>query len=570
MQVRRRPALVVLALALVALVALLPAQALGAPLSVQALTSKLRGQKVYVQPSVKPRPNVSSLRQLVNGEQTKDQYKGWKFVVLSEPAKGTASAQKTAEAVVQEFGKTPVTVVVVVKKLGAASSQYDAQQVAAAVKATNDSAAAGDPVALMNQFASQLSTTAEPPATTGEQAAGTGTQGGGGGESQQGGSSEGGGDDGRPIWQYLLAVAAIVALAVVLLAALRSRSRDRRKRRRGGSIGTARDFHLERLERLARRHSELVRPLAERGVDDPDLQQHYETAGGKLVALRRSIPQLASPRELRTAASELDEIEWHVESAESLIAGRTPPDRPLRDRPALCFFTHLHGLATEDIDLVRPDGTITAVRVCPANARALERGEVPAVSSVHVGGREIPWPAAPTWYGAPGWTLDDLPGTEYQGREIWGRDVPRREVPLLTPEEEAAAVAAGVVPEEAALQELGDDAVPDSMLAPGGPELDPDDLAAIGGAEAEARAAADDVPVDDDAVPADELDDSLVDDVWGPPADESPSPDAAEPAPEPEPEAEPEPAPAPEPAAGARAGRPSRRPRHLRPTTRTG
>ena len=42
MQVRRRPALVVLTLALVALVALLPAQALGAPLSVQALTSKLR------------------------------------------------------------------------------------------------------------------------------------------------------------------------------------------------------------------------------------------------------------------------------------------------------------------------------------------------------------------------------------------------------------------------------------------------------------------------------------------------------------------------------------------------
>jgi hypothetical protein len=61
MEVRRRTALVVVALALAAVGVVLAAPALGAPLSVQALTSKLRGQKVYVQPAVKPRPNVSSL-----------------------------------------------------------------------------------------------------------------------------------------------------------------------------------------------------------------------------------------------------------------------------------------------------------------------------------------------------------------------------------------------------------------------------------------------------------------------------------------------------------------------------
>ena len=160
---------------------------------------------------------------------------------------------------------------------------------------------------------------------------------------------------------------------------------------------------------------------------------------------------------------------------------------------------------------------------------------------MHVGGREIPWPAAPTWYGAPGWTLDDLPGTEYQGREIWGRDVPRRDVPLLTPEEEAAAVAAGVVPEEAALQELGDDAVPSSMLAPGGPALDPEDLAAIGGDEAD-RPVPEELPIDD-GVPADELGEPAAEDAWPAPQDDA---ESAAPA---EPEAEPEP----EPAAGARA-----------------
>jgi hypothetical protein len=38
----------------------------------------------------------------------------------------------------------------------------------------------------------------------------------------------------------------------------------------------------------------------------------------------------------------------------------------------------------------------------------------------------LPWPAAPTWYGAAGWTPADLPGLEVDGREIWGRDVPQR------------------------------------------------------------------------------------------------------------------------------------------------
>jgi len=497
-------------LAVVAALALLllatAGTAAAAPLSVKAVTSTLRGQRVFVQPAVTPKPDVAALRTLARQPENR----GWRFVILDVPLRGTSTAQQSAAAIVEEFGTVKVTIVVVVKKLGAASSQYPADRVAAAVTTANQAGAGTDPVALSQAFASALVQPGEPPAGSGA-GAGTDAEGGTGAQGGAEGAADEG-DDGRPWWQWALAGLVVLAAVLFVLTRLRSRSRDRRKRRRGGSIGTSRDFHLDRLERLARRHAELVRPIAERGgIEDPELQQHYETAGGKLVALRRSIPQLASPRELRTAASELDEIEWHVESAESLVAGRPTPPKPLRDRPALCFFTHEHGLATEEIDLVRPDGTITAVRVCPANARALERGEMPAVSAVHVGGREIPWPAAPTWYGAPGWTLDDLPGTEYQGREIWGRDMPRREEPLPDgegePEAEAAAedvedegLPPGVrVPDEDLPAPARDDA---DAVALGPGLLDPDDLAAIEGQERAADDAAGEPPPVDDEAPA--------------------------------------------------------------------
>ena len=39
----------------------------------------------------------------------------------------------------------------------------------------------------------------------------------------------------------------------------------------------------------------------------------------------------------------------------------------------------------------------------------------------------VPWPTAPSWYGAYGWNSDDLPGLEYAEQQIWGIDGPERE-----------------------------------------------------------------------------------------------------------------------------------------------
>jgi hypothetical protein len=237
----------------------------------------------------------------------------------------------------------------------------------------------------------------------------------------------GSGGGGTPWWQWLLFVLLLAVLAVGLLAGYRRYrgAQEAGRRRRGGSILTAREFHQERLDALSHRHSELVRGVAEHG-EDSALAGHHTTAGNKLVALRRQLTQLYAPRELRTCALELDEIEWHVETCEAILAGVGLPPKPSPDHHGLCFFTHEHGLAAVDVDLTKPDGTVATVRVCPVNALALENGEPPFVSMVPVGSRMVPWPAAPTWYGAAGWSPEDLPGLEHRGREIWGRDVPIR------------------------------------------------------------------------------------------------------------------------------------------------
>jgi hypothetical protein len=250
-------------------------------------------------------------------------------------------------------------------------------------------------------------------------------------------SKSGGG--GTNYWMWLLILLVLGGLGVLIYLRMRARSQEQRQRARGGPIGTARQFHTQRLDELSRRHAELVRTVAER-PDDPSLAEHHETAGAKLVALRRQLPALFSPRELRTCAAELDQVEWHIECSEALVAGTPLPPQPSPERPGLCFFTHEHGLGTVEIDLVKPDATVATVWVCPANAVALSRGEPPIVSRVPSGSRMVPWPAAPTWYGAPGWSQDDLQGLEYQGREIWGRDAPEREAPVDVPPEAIAGV----------------------------------------------------------------------------------------------------------------------------------
>jgi hypothetical protein len=49
----------------------------------------------------------------------------------------------------------------------------------------------------------------------------------------------------------------------------------------------------------------------------------------------------------------------------------------------------------------------------------LVRGERPRIGSVSVGGRSLPWPAAPRWCGSYAWALKDLKHLQYDGSPLF-------------------------------------------------------------------------------------------------------------------------------------------------------
>ena len=387
-------------------------------LTVTRVAKPLDGGLFYVSTSLRKEVDEVALQNVARA------HDGYRLVVLARLPKGTETPETAATAVLAKLKKArpPVTFVAVAHvtdqgtDLGGAMAggTLNAEVIREAADFAEKSRKTSV-VETLKVFTDQVATGKLPGET------GSSTPGGSSGKDRGGGIP----------WLYII-FAAVVSLALLGFLRMRAVSRERRKRVRVGSIGTARSFHATRLDSLSLRHSELVRAVGER-PDDPALTEHHQTAGAKLVALRRQLPQLYSPRELRTCAGELDLTEWHIECAEALADGRGLPPQPSSDRPALCFFTHEHGLGTVEVDITRPDGTVASVWVCPANAVALSRAEPLLVGAVHVGGRQAPWPTAPTYYGAAGWAPEDLPGLEYEGREIWGREAPQRDEPIDVP-----------------------------------------------------------------------------------------------------------------------------------------
>ncbi|MGI9117704.1 MAG: hypothetical protein ACR2JV_08755 [Gaiellales bacterium] len=395
---RRRLPLVAALLLAVALIAAGPAQAAGR-LSAAQVAAKLKQRHAYMQPGASPKPDMAALNAVAAANPS------FYLVVLAKPLAGAANAKGSARLLVTALQPTdPKATVGIVQggKLGGASLTYPQERIDKAIADTGK-VAATDPTGALTGYTQAVSKPNLNP--------------------NGGGSGSGGG--GRPFWEWLVLILLVVGIALVVLR-MRARSNEQRRRRRGGSIWTAREFHLDRLESLAARHAVLV---AETDGEDADREalDHVQTAGARLLALRRTLPALTSPRELRTVAAELDAVEWEILWVEYRLADHAPPVPIMRGFPGLCFFSHEHGLGTEAIELRKPDGTIATVYVSPENRLALERGDAPAVSLVHVGSRMVPWPTAPSWYGAYGWSSDDLPGLEYGGQQIWGIDGPERE-----------------------------------------------------------------------------------------------------------------------------------------------
>lgn len=412
----RRVLLVLAALAIALGAVAGPAEA-AKRLSAAQVAKALQKKHAFRQAGAVPKPDMAALNAVASANPS------FYLVVLKKPIAGAANARGSARLLVQALQPTDpqATVGVVVNgKLGGASLAYPQERIDKAVADTGG-VAATDPTGALTSYVQAVSKPNKKPDDTG-------------------GGSGGGG---RPFWQWLLVIGVVVAVVLGLLR-LRARSNEQRRRRRGGSIWTAREFHLDRLEALAARRTALTGESTQAGTEDPQALDHLQTAGARILALRRTLPNLTSPRELRTVASELDAVEWELLWVEHRMADQAPPPPLQRAFPGLCFFSHEHGLGTEPIELRKPDGTVHTVWVSPENRLALERGDAPDVSMVHVGSRMVPWPTAPSWYGAYGWNGDDLPGLEYAGQQIWGVDGPEREpeaAPDFGLEPEAAAAA---------------------------------------------------------------------------------------------------------------------------------
>ena len=374
------------------------AQAAGR-LSAAQVATALKAKHAYVQPGSTPKPDLTALTAVAAANPS------FYLVVLRKPLAGAANAKGSARLLtlaLQPTAPKATVGVVVGGKLGGASLSYPAERIQKAVADTGK-VAATDPTGALTSYTQAVTKPNINPAG--------------------GGSSSGAG--GTPAWQWVILILLLVGIGLVVLR-IRARSNEQRKRRRGGSVWTAREFHIDRLESLAARHAALTGETSG-GTEDPEAADHLQTAGARLLALRRTLPALASPRELRIVASELDAVEWEILWVEHRMSDHAPPTPIMRGFPGLCFFSHEHGLGTEPIELRKPDGTVATVYVSPENRLALERGDAPTVSLVHVGSRMVPWPTAPSWYGAYGWSADDLPGLEYGGEQIWGIDGPERD-----------------------------------------------------------------------------------------------------------------------------------------------
>jgi hypothetical protein len=399
-----RRLLPVLALILTLTIFATSAQA-AARLSAAQVATAMTARHAFVQPGVSPKPDIAALAAVAAANPS------FYLVVLARPVVGAVNATGSARLLAKALqAKDPqATVGLITKdKLGGASLSYPKDRIKKAVADTG-AVAATDPVGALTSYAAAVTKPNKNAAIAA--------------------TSDSNGSNSRPWWQWVVVVLLLGGIVLVVLR-IRARSHEQRRRRRGGSIWTAREFHLDRLESLAARHTALTGETTTSdgpNSDDPEAADHLQTAGARLLALRRTLPALTSPRELRTVAGELDAVEWEILWVEYRMANHAPPPPIARGFPGLCFFSHEHGLGTEAIELRKPDGTINTVYVSPENRLALERGDAPEVSLVHVGSRMIPWPAAPSWYGAYGWSPDDLPGLEYNGEQIWGIDGPERD-----------------------------------------------------------------------------------------------------------------------------------------------
>ena len=138
-----------------------------------------------------------------------------------------------------------------------------------------------------------------------------------------------------------------------------------------------------------------------------------------MASARSRIGRASGPRVMAKAHEELDEAEWLIGVLGARLDGFVEPLRPSAGCPRRASST----ASTAS----RPSRSISRasrfqrvpVRSCAACAVSLVRGERPHVGSVQLGGRAVPWPAAPRWCGSYAWAAKDLTHLHYDGTPLF-------------------------------------------------------------------------------------------------------------------------------------------------------
>jgi hypothetical protein len=176
------------------------------------------------------------------------------------------------------------------------------------------------------------------------------------------------------------------------------------KQRRGEDISEARaeiKHQLDEIANLILEETDAIR-VAEHEQAAVYLQLASQTYADALDLYERTT-KLA---QLETISDALDKARWQLQAAVALRDGREVPPEPVKER-ATCFFDPAHPPATETAILKTSAGE-REVRVCPADAERLRRGQQPQPRQINVGGRPIPAPMAPKSYGGGGFGMMDI------------------------------------------------------------------------------------------------------------------------------------------------------------------
>ncbi len=212
-------------------------------------------------------------------------------------------------------------------------------------------------------------------------------------------------------------VLAAVGAAVLVFTLIRMRGGIRRATHTVSDISDGRELLIARGRRVTETLTSMTDVVAER--EDEGASKQHQRALDAVASARGRIGKASGPRVMAKAHEELDEAEWLIGVLGARLDGFVEPLRPRHGTPATCFFDGAHGLATVELDLEGISLQRIPVRACAACAVGLVRGERPRVGTVSMGGRALPWPAAPRWCGSYAWALKDLKHLHYDGTPLF-------------------------------------------------------------------------------------------------------------------------------------------------------